>query len=156
MSWDLAKSDHRPVTATIIWKEFVPAMHSRHRGDGPVRPASHPASSKPANARSRTWGKLGERSCIELSGAGSSRAWRALECEGASRDPLRSGAPHAHRGFGDPSELPRIRAAPWSSSLASVTNRSGLDLQCSCPDTVSRRAFKVYGPRDCVGVSAGT
>jgi hypothetical protein len=32
--------------------------------------------------KSRTWGKLGERSCMELSGAGSSRASRALECEG--------------------------------------------------------------------------
>jgi hypothetical protein len=121
-----------------------------------VRPASHPASSKPANAGSRIRRKLGERSCNELSGAGSSRAWRALECEGASRDPRRSRAPHAHRGFGDRSELPRIRAAPWSSSLASVSNRSGPDLQCSCPETVNRRAFKVYGPKDCVGVSAGT
>jgi hypothetical protein len=48
-----------------------------------------------------------------------------------------------HTGFRDPSELPCIRAAPWSSSLASVTNRSGPELRCSCLDIVSRRAFMV-------------
>ena len=47
------------------------------------------------------------------------------------------------------------RAAPRVRARHRVTSGSGPDSHSPCRETVCR-CGKVYGPRDCVGVSAGT